>query len=229
MNVCESVIVGAKLFPDRDALVFKGRRWTYARIDDWSSRAAGVLRRRGVRRGDRVALMLPNAPSFVVWYYAALRLGAIVVSINTRLAPKEAMFILNDCQAKLLVAAAGATPLGEASLGPIAGADRARAIDQESPVGSHQTIEASELADQFDGRSLADEPLLTDPWLDAEPDEPAVILYTSGTTGFPKGATLSHRNVRATVHAFNHLCEMRPATGCCWPCRCFIALVRTRC
>ncbi len=211
MNVCENVIVGAKLFPDRDALVFKGRRWTYARIEDWSSRAAAVLRRHGVQRGDRVALMLPNAPNFVVWYYAALRLGAVAVSISTRLAPTEVAFIVNDCQAKILVAPAGETSANAASSARTSDASPVQASSDEFPPGLRKTIEASELADQFDGQPLADEPALADPvWVDAEPDEPAVILYTSGTTGFPKGATLSHRNVRATVHAFNHLCEMRP-------------------
>ena len=101
MNVCESVIVGAKLFPQHDAVVFEDRRWTYAQIDDLSSRAAGVLRQHGVERGDRVGIVLPNVPAFVVWYYAVLRLGAVAVSISTRLVSEEVAFILSDCQARV--------------------------------------------------------------------------------------------------------------------------------
>ena len=104
MNVCENVIVGAKLFGQRDAIVFEGQRWSYADLDDLSSRAARLLAGQGVRRGDRVGMVLANVPAFAVWYFAVLRLGAVAVSISTRLAPDEVAFILSDCDARLTVA-----------------------------------------------------------------------------------------------------------------------------
>lgn len=195
MNVSESVIVGSKLFSEREAIVFERQRLTYADIEHLSSRAARILGEAGVERGDRVAIMVPNVPAFVVWYFATLRLGAIAVSISTRLAPREVAFIVDDCQAVALITTDG-SPTG---------------LAEALPASLPRQFRVSECGHQADGRPLSEVGLLDAPgWVDVEPDEPAVILYTSGTTGFPKGATLSHRNVRATVHAFNHLCHMRP-------------------
>jgi len=194
MNVSESVIVGSRLFADSEAIVFERQRLTYADIEQLSSRAARLLQEVGVQRGDRVAIMLPNVPAFVIWYYAILRLGAIAVSISTRIAPREVAFILDDCQARMLIAT------GEAPA----------ATSPALPACTERHLRVSDCGYRWDGHPLSDLAELEGlTWVDMQPDDPAVILYTSGTTGFPKGATLSHRNVRATVHAFNHLCEMR--------------------
>ena len=85
MNVGEHVITGAKLFPARAAIVFADQQLTYEELDALSRRAAGALDQCGVGRGDRVAILLPNCPAFVVWYLATLRKGAVAVSISTRL------------------------------------------------------------------------------------------------------------------------------------------------
>ncbi len=196
MNVCENVIIGARLFPDHDAVVYQQQRMTYAQLEDLSCRAARALLEQGVRRGDRVGIRLPNVPSFVVWYYATLRIGAVAVSISTRLAPREVAFILSDCQARAAI-------IDEANVD---------ALRSDLPESTQHLVAVSDSAARCQGELLSAEPTLPAPtWVDSEPQDPAVILYTSGTTGSPKGATLSHRNVRATVHAFNHLCNMRTA------------------
>ncbi len=192
MNVCENIIVGANLFPDRDAIVFEQQRWTYAEIEKASSLAAQFLRDNGVTRGDRVGMVLSNVPAFIIWYYGVLRLGAVAVSISTRLAAEEIGFILNDCQADIVIAGPGEE-------------DAAR----EAVGDAGKVIVVSECASQVQGRPISEVESPPSPnWVNTKPNDPAVILYTSGTTGFPKGATLSHQNVRATIHAFNHLCEM---------------------
>ncbi len=198
MNICESITATARIWPDNIALISGGLRITYQQLDQLTAAAAAKLRERGVSAGDRVALRLPNTPAFAVWYYAALRIGAIVVSVSTRLADSEVVAILKDCDAAILVSADDQQSFVLPPAGEI------------SSLKSCVTTSAS--GDRCDGAALAidDEDESASTWYDAAPDEAALILYTSGTTGFAKGATLSHGNVRSNVFAFNHLCNMRP-------------------
>lgn len=191
MNICESLTTTAKLLPDKVALIFKDRRMTYAELDGLSVIAGQILRDAGVQAGDRVAVMLPNSPTFVVWYYAALRINAIVVSVSTRLAGPEVTFVLEDSETSALVASSE-------TLEPLELPEHVKTFaldhDQLGALREQQTETIS----------------TTSEFVDADPDTAALILYTSGTTGFAKGATLSHGNVRSNVLAFNHLCNMRP-------------------
>lgn len=191
MNICEHLTVSAKLFPDKVALVFEEQQFTFAELDGLSTEASQVLVDSGVDRGDRVAIALPNVPAFVVWYYAALRIGAIAVSISTRLTTSEVAFLISDCRAVALIS-------------------ESQTIDQikkEQPSCLQACIVTSSLGDPYDEEPMGSNRPST--WTETAPHDPALILYTSGTTGFAKGATLSHMNVRSNVHAFNHLCDMK--------------------
>ncbi len=197
MNICESLSVTANLLPDQIAIIFDDRQMSYSQLNSLSIAAAEQLVECGVEPGDRVALMLPNAPSFPIWYYAALRMGAVAVSVSTRLAPTEVEFVVSDCGAKAFV-------------GSEAVFDTVASLLDNYTLTTFFTDDSSGNPTKSNHRVS---PLVSqDPanhWHQAEPDDPALILYTSGTTGFPKGATLSHANVRSNVHAFNHLCDMR--------------------
>ncbi len=193
MNICEHLTVPARLVPDREALVFESRRYSYAQLDALTIQAAELLRRAGVAPGDRVAIMLPNVPSFVVWYYAALRIGGVALSISTRSVADEVSFVISDSGARALVTDSTALAAVSTAL-------------ESSDIA---VLEVTEDASQCDGKPLPTDLPGSSAWVDAKPDDPALILYTSGTTGVPKGATLSHSNVRSNVHAFNHLCDMR--------------------
>ena len=194
MNICESLTVNAKIFPDQIAIVFDGKKITYSELNRLSICAADFLSDKGIRSGDLVALMLPNSPSFPIWYYAVLRIGGIAVSLSTRLAVSEVEFIVSDCEAAAFVGSS----------------ESFRAVEPELS-GNVKVLFG---VDDINGEPESDVPWndavgSNDQWYHAEPDEAALILYTSGTTGFPKGATLSHGNVRSNVHAFNHLCNMQ--------------------
>ena len=193
MNICECLTIASNLYPDKIAILHHGEQISYAELNRRSIAAADALSSSGVQPGDRVGIMLPNAPSFPVWYYGALRIGAVAVSVSTRLTASEVEFVTADCGAKVLVASQDAMQQVAGSL-PDCVATKIVVEDNGTPVGD---VEWSNDAD------------VSNVWFDAEPDTAALILYTSGTTGFPKGATLSHGNVRSNVHAFNHLCEMK--------------------
>jgi long-chain acyl-CoA synthetase len=194
MNICEHLTATAVVFPDRDAIHFEGTTITYAQLDRMSLAASQRLLTAGIHVGDRVAIMLPNVPAFAVWYYAALRIGAIAVSISTRSAGSEVAFLLKDCQARFFVA-------DEATR---------QTVSQQLPSCVASSVFTSDHGNTADGQSLSDDATTVSTWFDANPNDAALILYTSGTTGFAKGATLSHANVRSNVHAFNHLCNMQP-------------------
>ena len=200
MNICEHLTATAKIFPSRTAIRFEGTSITYAQLDELSKTAANVIVEAGVKPGDRVAIMLANVPAFAVWYYAAARIGAVAVSISTRSAPSEVAYFVGDCDPKFFVS-------DEVTLAGVG--DKL-----PSQVQAFNTNDFGEC--QFDGlpgpaqasTNLA--VLEGGPAFEADPNAPAAILYTSGTTGFAKGATLSHMNVCSNVHAFNHLCNQRP-------------------
>ncbi len=190
MNICEHLSNQARVFPHQRAIVWESFAFTYEQLNAQSVAAADYLRRCGVGAGDRVALMLPNIPAFAVWYFGALRVGAIVVSLSTRLAEAEIAFVADDCTPTVLIVPS-------------------ESVEIKTPLKSvDHVLKTDDLGILCNGQKLLTEVISNRSIYEAAPEEPALILYTSGTTGFPKGATLSHGNVRSNVCAFNHLCEM---------------------
>ena len=171
MNICEHLTATAKLLPDKVAIVFEGDRFTFARLDSLSRQAGSLLVDAGIRPGDRVAMMLPNVPAFAVWYYAALRVGAIAVSISTRLTNQEVAFVVGDCGAKVFVS------------------DQPKISDSAEYLsdGVTNSFEVAETGEPCNGLFVGRDTEAAENCYEASPQDPAVILYTSGTTGFAKG------------------------------------------
>jgi long-chain acyl-CoA synthetase len=174
-SLANNLISAARQQPDRAALWLDANVMTYRELDEAASRVAGLLLDRGVQPGDRVGVMLPNVPEFATVYYGVLRAGGVVVPMNVLLKQREVAFYLSDSQAKLMFvwhgiadeAAAGAAQAG------------AECLIVESDAFA-RTLEASEPERGVLARAGGDT---------------AVILYTSGTTGKPKGAQLTHANL----------------------------------
>jgi long-chain acyl-CoA synthetase len=169
--------------PDRPAIRMDQMVLTYARLHDAAARVTALLSAAGIGPGDRVGLMLPNIPAFPIAFYGALGAGAIVVPMNPLLKGREVAYYLSDSGAKVLFAwhdFAGEAAKGAADAG-------AQMISVDEP----------DLAGPLAGVTPHTS------WADAAADDDAVILYTSGTTGTPKGAQLTHgglaRNARLTA------------------------------
>jgi long-chain acyl-CoA synthetase len=195
MNIAHNVERGARFFPNKAAILFEGKSITYQELARMASRLASGLNGLGVKKGDRVALFLPNIPEFVISYLGILKIGAVAVSVNAMLKSDEVKFILKDCSAKVLITTEelrNHVPEKELS-------DLKHILIAEE--NSKQDISLDRLisSDLFEARAIA-----------MERDEPAAIVYTSGTTGFPKGATLSHGNVISNMYAKNRCCRMQP-------------------
>ncbi|MFH9590736.1 long-chain fatty acid--CoA ligase [Streptomyces luteogriseus] len=197
-NLAQFLVETAARQPERPALRLGADTTTYAELDERSARAAALLRAAGVQPGDRVALMLPNVPEFVVLYYGALRTGAIVVPMNPLLKERETAYHLTDSGAVLLLEWHRAP--GEGAKGAAAAGVRTMVVDP-SPfaalLAGHEPL--TEVAPTAD-------------------DDVAVLLYTSGTTGKPKGAALTHGGLRhnTEVNAV-HVQRMTPedvVVGC---------------
>jgi len=164
---------------DRTALRVDGSAMTYAELDDASARVAGLLRERDVREGDRVGVMLPNVPQFAVCYFGVLRAGCVVVPMNPLLKGREVDFYLADSGAKVLfVWHQVAEEAGKGCAG--AGAE---CISVE-PGGFEEMLAG---ATPLEGL------------VEVDGDATAVLLYTSGTTGKPKGAELRHDNLTSNA------------------------------
>ncbi|MEH0109542.1 long-chain fatty acid--CoA ligase [Tersicoccus sp. MR15.9] len=174
----------------RTALVCRGRTTTYDELAERVDRLAAVLREHGVRPGDRVAYLGENHPAFLETLFAAGGCGAVFVPLNTRLAAPELRFALGDSGATVLVHASSLTGLALPGSADTAVGLRLRVDDGPDP--------------RFTGEIPADDVDLEEALAAADPvrvdvhvtlDDPALILYTSGTTGQPKGAVLTHGNV----------------------------------
>jgi long-chain acyl-CoA synthetase len=180
-NLALQLSESAERYGTRPALKLGDTVITYAELDAASSRVAGLLRARGLRPGDRIGVMLPNVPQFAMAYYGILRAGGVVVPMNVLLKEREVAFYLGDPQARLVFAwheFADAAAAGAAQTG-------AEVIVVD--------------ADNFGGMLAAAEP---QPAIEPRAaDDTAVMLYTSGTTGTPKGAELTHAGLARNVQA----------------------------
>ncbi len=181
VNVAVLLQESAARMGERVALRLGEDAHTYAQLDAQAQRLAGHLRAAGMRPGSRVGLLLPNVPEFPIAYHGALRAGAAVVPMNTLLRPREIAYYLEDSGAELLVAWHEQL---DAALEGAALAGVGRVICAGGPAGPADSL-AQLLAESQSDPSLAQR----------APDDPAVILYTSGTTGKPKGALLTHSNL----------------------------------
>jgi fatty-acyl-CoA synthase len=173
----------AAMQPAAAALRFLGNTVTWADLHDRVAALAGALIRRGVGCGDRVMVLMLNRTEFVESVLAANMIGAIAVPINFRLTPSEIAFLVEDCEARVLIT--------EPVLSPVAAGVR-------TITSVLNTIVVA--GDSADQGLLAYEDLMNEPGEPAQPvdvpnDSPALIMYTSGTTGRPKGAVLTHTNL----------------------------------
>jgi long-chain acyl-CoA synthetase len=185
-NVADLLSRTAAEHPDRIAIKRDDVELSYAALDLAASQAAQFLSAKSVEPGDRVAIMLPNVASFPICYYGALRCGAAVVPMNVLLKEREVAFHLGDCGAKVLLAWHQAGAAADAG---------ARRTGTECVL-----VEPRGFTGVLDGLPPADDVA------ERRSDDTAVLLYTSGTTGTPKGAELTHdnliRNARLTVGLF---------------------------
>jgi long-chain acyl-CoA synthetase len=193
LNLAVLLAESTRAYPDRTALVMGPSTLSYAALDNQARRFAGVLRELGIEPGDRVALMLPNIPHFTIAYFGALYAGAIVVPLNVLLAGPEVAYHLADSHSRVLVAWEGF--LDAARAGFVEWGDSEHLVvvssgDVKPELGHKEHDFAALLA--------AAEPVGEIPATTAE--DTSVILYTSGTTGKPKGAELTHFNMFFNAH-----------------------------
>jgi fatty-acyl-CoA synthase len=184
----------ALMQPGATALRFLGKTFTWADLRHRVAAMAGALSRRGVRSGDRVMILMLNRTEFVESVLAANMIGAIAVPINFRLTPPEIAFLVEDCQARVMIT--------ESVLAPVAAGARnvtsvLSSIVVAGDAGEDGLLGYEDLVNESgDAAQLVDVPT----------DSPALIMYTSGTTGRPKGAVLTHANLAGQTMAniFTH-------------------------
>jgi long-chain acyl-CoA synthetase len=189
-------------FPERDAVIFQGQKITYGQLGRQVDQMASGLAQLGLGKGQRMAIMLPNCPQFIVAYYAILKIGGVVVNVNPMYVERELEFQLKDAGVEMIVALADFLP-------------RLDAVKEKVCL---KTIILTEMEDAFQKISSAKaeadgkegiyryEELLrlgsrqAPPLIEVNPGEVALLQYTGGTTGLSKGAMLSHRNLVVNVH-----------------------------
>jgi len=186
MNLSLLLEEATKNFATRPVLISNGQRVNYDQLNRRVNAIAHLLRQDGIEKGDKVALMLPNIPEFVYCYFAAIKLGAVAVHLNTTSTPHELIYLLENSDTKVLMTLE---------------LNRKKYEEIRSSLTSCKKIVTVDSPDQnapfnkaiLAGPFPAPDVLIT-------PEDPAAIIYTSGLTGKPLGAVLTHRNLYSQSH-----------------------------
>ena len=177
----------ARATPDAEAIDYLERSWTWAQWDDRVRRLAGALKERGVQRGDVVAFLDKNHPACIETTFAAASLGAATAIINFRLAADELDYVLNDSDAKVLIVGKEFQPAIDKIRDKLVNIEHVITVTPEGDDEYEAMLESAAPAERGD---------------DVDPDDVAIIMYSSGTTGRPKGVELTQANLIAhTINA----------------------------
>jgi len=199
LNLASLLEDSADKYADRAAIVLGDTRLTYAEVNGAANQVANLLVERGIRPGDKVALSCPNLPYFPIVYYGILKAGATVVPLNVLLKGREIAYHLDDSDAKAYFCFEGTDelPIGQAGHDGFSSTDGCEHFflitadpAADSPIEGAETL----------GAGMGQQKPTFDT-VETDEDDTAVILYTSGTTGQPKGAELRHRNMHANALA----------------------------
>lgn len=196
MNLSSQLAATAEKFSNKPAYIFNGQTSTYTELNAAVTKFASGLNKLGIQKGDHIALLLGNSPHFVIGLYGALRAGATVIPINPIYTPDEIGYIMNDGDVKAVIALDLMIPLMEKMNAALPKVEHIIACD--TPQGADNQMDITQLSVYPKMKSftnLIQTGELSLPEIQLGDDDTAVILYTSGTTGKPKGAMLTHKNL----------------------------------
>jgi long-chain acyl-CoA synthetase len=182
MLIYEMLNASAERLPNKTALICDDETLTYRELRQRVLSLAYNLQKMGVQKGDRVGLLFPNCNEMAIAYFACAAIGAVAVPLNNRLTGKDLTYILNDCGARMVVTGYQFFELLQTIR------EGLRAVKDVIYAGPERKAGVVYFGDLLGARGTPKEPMLG-------PDDLAVIMYTSGTTGLPKGAMMTHRNV----------------------------------
>lgn len=202
MTLGDMLEASAKAGAGRKAIVFHNQSITYGKLNSRAMRLACGLRKLGLESGEQVAVLLPNCPEYVISAFGILKAGAVLVPVNTFLAPNEVTYILEDCEATVLISSSKFKKQ-LAVCNKLESLKHIILVGDETPepVGNDKYDYIA-----FDKLLDADE---HPPLPNIDPQSCALIIYTSGTTGHPKGALLTHNNLTANVISCSKVMKLR--------------------
>ncbi len=214
----DALETAARRYPDKPAILYYGRKITYGELWESVLSFAGYLSNSGIKKGDRVALYLPNCPQFIIAYYGVLRANAIAVTIDPMLNQDGLKQVINDNGSKAIVLMDAAIPLIEKikenttlqNIVVSAPADYLPA-DPEIPVPSSMLMPTEKGSGNKSWQEIILEKSVA-PAIEVTSDDPAVLMYTSGTTGERKGALHTHRGMYVNALRANYSLAMTPSS-----------------
>jgi len=186
MNTTDFLSIANAICPERDCIIFEGKRQTYAQTNERVNRLANALTGLGVEKGDRLAVLQVNSNQYVETYFAGAKLGAIMVPLNFRAKQEELSYMLENAEAKVLLT-------GDRYL------DKSRAMLPQLPSVKHLIAFDSKQPDMLYYEDLVSSSSPEEVFTEIDDEDATILVYTAGTTGRPKGVPLKHSGFTAYV------------------------------